>query len=75
MSDRFVLEDHRVAEAVTVGGLDMASVCAVVLRRCAEVPAVDGMEGPCATGVGFFVYLDLTPHGCKGHLVVIEGPV
>jgi hypothetical protein len=61
VSNRLVLEYHSVAEAVAVGGLDVASVCAVMLWRCAEVPAVDGMEGPRAAGVGFFMYLDSTP--------------
>ena len=73
--DVFVAKLYSVAEAFAVGGLDMASVCAVVLRRCAEVPAVDGMEGQRAAGVRFLVYLDSTPHWRKWHLVVVEGSI
>ena len=75
MSNRFVLEYHSIAEAVAVGGLDVTSMCAVMLWRCAEVPTVDGVKGPRAMGVGFFMYLNFTPHRRKWHFVVFEGSI
>ena len=36
-----VLELNSVTEAFTVGGFDMTAMCAIVLGRGAEVPAVD----------------------------------
>jgi hypothetical protein len=46
VGDVFVLEVHRVAEAFTVGELDVTEVDMVVLWGGIEVPTVDGVECP-----------------------------
>jgi hypothetical protein len=41
ISDMFMLKFHCVTEVFAVGILDVAFVCAVVLRRCVEVPTIN----------------------------------
>ena len=75
VSDRLVLKRDSVTEVCTVGSLDVTLVHAVVLGRGADVPAIDGVEGPSATGIGLLVDLDLAPHGGERHLVIVKRPI
>ena len=44
----------------------------VMFRECVEVPAINGMEGPSATCIQFFVHLDFPSSMGQWHLGVIE---
>ena len=59
----FVVKVYCVTEAITVGGLDMAAMCAVVFGGSTDVPPIDGVEGPCPAGVGLLVNLGIASHG------------
>ena len=63
VGDVFVVKVHSVTEAITVGGLDVAAVRAVVFRGSIDVPPVDGVESPCPAGVGFLMNLGIASHG------------
>jgi hypothetical protein len=52
-----------VTEAITVGGLDVAAVRAVVFRGSIDVPPVDGVESSCPPGAGFLMNLCIASHG------------
>ena len=54
-----VLEGHSVAESVAVGSFNVAPVGAVMFRRGAKIPAINGVEGPSAMGISLLV--DLNP--------------
>ena len=70
--DTFVLELDGVTQLLAFGVLDVAVVRAVVLGRCIEVPAVDRVVCPAASGVGLFVDLDVAAHRGQRHLVVVK---
>ena len=61
-----------VAETLSVGLFVVAMMCAVMFGRCVEVPAINGMEGPSARHIRFYVYLNFAPHWSQWHLVVVE---
>ena len=63
VGDVFVVEVDSATEAITVGGLDMAAVRAVVFGGSTDVPPIDGVEGPCPAGVGLLVNLGIASHG------------
>ena len=69
-----VLEVHRVAEAFTVGGLDV-TLGTAVLRPGIEVPSVNGVEQPGSSGVSFLRDLGFAAHACKQHFVVVKGAI
>ncbi len=58
-----VVKVYCVTEAITVCGLNMAAMCAVVFGGSTDVPPIDGVEGPCPTGVGLLVNLGIASHG------------
>jgi hypothetical protein len=51
----------------------MTIVCAIMFRRCEEIPSVDQMICPCAAFVSFLIHLGITSHTSNWHFVVIKG--
>ena len=47
VGDVLVVKVYCVTEAITVCGLNMAAMCAVVFGGSTDVPPIDGVEGPC----------------------------
>ena len=71
--DVFVLEYDCLRHFLSVGLLESADVCTVVVRGGLEVPAVDGVIVPGGTCVGILTYEYRTSHWKKGHYVLVEG--
>ena len=47
VGDVLVVKVYCVTEAITVCGLNMAAMCAVVFGGSTDVPPIYGVEGPC----------------------------
>ena len=73
VGDVRVVELCCAGESLALGGLDVAHMCAVVLWGCGEVLTIYGMVWPHSALVHLLMDLHGASHGCKQHLVVIEG--